>query len=77
MPPLQGWNISLRRFQGRRCALPLAITFHAFSVKTNQAGHWRTRFLYLLIQIVDLKTHRTGAGASNAVKDAHDFAVGN
>ena len=30
-----------------------------------------------LIQIVNLKANRTGAGASDAVKHAHDFAVRN
>ena len=30
-----------------------------------------------LIQIVYLQPNRAGAGASDAVEDAHDFAVGN
>ena len=47
--------------------------------RENQSSlrYGRSRFLYLLIQIVDLKTDRTGAGASDTVEDAHDFAVRN
>jgi hypothetical protein len=77
MPPLQGWKTCLRRSQGRRCALPLALTFHAFSVKTNHACYRRARFLYPLIKIVDLKADRTGAGASDAIQHSHNFPIRN